>query len=143
MARSMVKLIAAALAAMTAMVANPAAEESQDVAVSIVNNTTTPKAGISRPIGWMSVSCGGSKHSVKRNEPREITCSVAQNAALTVSYANNEHNGSADIDCGVPSGPGFNDESRVTLTFAGSGPGMTLAQSCANIDLPWFLDDED
>lgn len=143
MARSMVKLIAAALAAMTAMVANPAAEESQDVAVSIVNNTTTPKAGISRPIGWMSVSCGGSKHSVKRNEPREITCSVAQNAALTVSYANNEHNGSADIDCGVPSGPGFNDESRVTLTFAGSGPGMTLTQSCANIDLPWFLDDED
>ena len=143
MARSMLKFIGAVLAAMTATVANPAADESQDVAVSIVNNTTTPKAGTSRPIGWMSVNCDGSDHPVKKGEPREITCSVAQDAGLFVSYANNEASGSVDVNCGVPTGPGFNDESRVTLTFAGSGNAVTVTQSCANIDLPWFIDDED
>ena len=143
MARSMLKFIAAALVAMTAAVANSAADESQDVAVSIVNDTTTPKAGMSRPIGWMSVNCGSSDHPVKKGEPREITCSVAQDAGLFVSYANNEASGSVDVNCGVPTGPGFNDDSRVTLTFAGSGNAVTVTQSCANIDLPWFIDDED
>ena len=143
MARSMLKFIGAVLSAMTATVANSAADESQDVAVSIVNNTTTPKGGISRPVGWMTVSCGSGDELVRRDEPREITCSVAQNETLTVSYVNNEGRGSVHVDCGVPTGPGFNDDSRVTLTFAGSGATVTIAESCANIDLPWFIDDED
>ncbi len=138
--RSMLKLIVAALVVFaptathaTSHAADDAASESQDVSVSIVNNTTTPAAGKDKPAGLLNVSCGGAVHRVNKGTTLDITCTVTDDEALDVDYNDGTRTSTATIDCGTTESPDFIDGSAVTLTFTGSGASITFTQSCTGL----------
>ena len=138
--RSMLKLIVAALVVFaptathaTSHATDAAASESQDVSVSIVNNTTTPAAGKDKPAGLLNVSCGGASHRVKKGTTLDITCTVTDDEALEVDYNDGTRTSTATIDCGSTESPDFIDGSAVTLTFTGSGASITFTQSCTGL----------
>ena len=138
--RSMLKLIVAAsvvfaptAAHATSHAADDAASESQDVSVSIVNNTTTPAAGKDKPAGLLNVSCGGAVHRVNKGTTLDITCTVTDDEALDVDYNDGTRTSTATIDCGNTESPDFIDGSAVTLTFTGSGASITFTQSCTGL----------
>lgn len=129
---SVFKLIVAALAVLTSATATPAIDESQD-AVAIVNNTSTPAAGKDKPEAWLSVDCGGGFQSVKKDTTLRISCTVAADEALSVTYNVVGHNSTAIVDCGGTERPDFIDDSQVTLTFTGSGASVVFTQSCTGL----------
>ena len=138
--RSMLKLFVAALVVFaptathaTSHAADDAASESQDVSVSIVNNTTTPAAGKDKPAGLLNVGCGGPVHRVKKGTTLDITCTVTDDEALDVDYNDGTRTSTATIDCGNTESPDFIDGSAVTLTFTGSGASITFTQSCTGL----------
>ena len=138
--RSMLKLFVAALVVFaptathaTSHAADDAASESQDVSVSIVNNTTTPAAGKDKPAGLLNVSCGGAVHRVSKGTTLDITCTVTGDEALDVDYNDGTRTSTATIDCGNTESPDFIDGSAVTLTFTGSGASITFTQSCTGL----------
>ena len=107
--------------------------ESHDVAVSIVNNTTTPPAGKDKPGGLLNINCGAGVQRVEKGTTRDITCTVADGESLEVSYNDGTRTSTATVDCGDADGPDFTDESEVTLTFTGSGTSITFTQSCTGL----------
>lgn len=138
--RSMPKLFVAALVVFaptathaTSHAADAVASESQDVSVSIVNNTTTPAAGKDKPAGLLNVSCGGAVHRVQKSTTLDITCTVTDDEALDVDYNDGTRTSTATIDCGNTESPDFIDGSAVTLTFTGSGASITFTQSCTGL----------
>ena len=133
MPRSTLKFVGAALAVLTAATAFPAADESQDVSVSIVNNTTTPAAGKDKPSGLLNINCGSGVNRVEKDTTRDITCTVADDEALVLRYNDGTRTASATIDCGEGARPDFTDETEVTLTFTGAGTAITFTQSCTGL----------
>ena len=107
-----------------------AAGGSQDVAVSIVNNTEALGRG---DIGRVIVNCGGSNQRVDNGDTVGISCTVADGEALRVTYNGIGYHGTVTIDCGTGERPDFVDESAVTLTFAGAGSSVTMTQSCTGL----------
>lgn len=130
---SSLPLIAALLAVLMPATAAAATDESIDVAVTIVNNTTTPAAGKNKPSGLLNINCGSGVHRVKKDTTQDITCTVTGGEALTLSYNDGTRTASATIDCGGTTAPDFTDESAVTLTFTGSGASITFTQSCTGL----------
>ena len=113
---------------------DPAADsESHDVAVTIVNNTTTPPAGKDKPGGLLNINCGAGVQRVEKDTTRAITCTVADGESLDLSYNDGTRTSTATVDCGEAAGPDFTDESEVTLTFTGSGTSITFTQSCTGL----------
>ena len=108
------------------------AAESRDVAITVVNNTTTPApAGQTRiPAGFLPVSCDGHAFQpVEQDQTVVVNCSVSGSESLTLTYSShlgieNIHYGTADIDC----------QSSATLTFTGSGSSVSFTKSCTDSD---------
>ena len=106
------------------------AAESRDVAVTIVNNTTTPAPeGQTRiPAGFLPVSCDGHAfQGIEQNQTATITCSVPGSESLALTYTthigiDDLHYGTAVVDC----------QSAATLTFTGSGEAVTFTKSCTD-----------
>ena len=106
------------------------AAESRDVAVTIVNNTTTPAPeGQTRiPAGFLPVSCDGHAfQGIEQNQTATITCSVPGSESLALTYTthigiDDLHYGTADVNC----------QSAATLTFTGSGEAVTFTKSCTD-----------
>ena len=107
-----------------------AAAGSQDVAVSIVNNTEALGRG---DIGRMIVNCGGSNQRVDNGQTVGISCTVADGESLRVTYNGIGYRGTVTVDCGTGERPDFIDESAVTLTFTGAGTAVTMTQSCTGL----------
>ena len=106
------------------------AAESRDVAVTIVNNTTTlaPEGQTRIPAGFLPVSCDGHAfQGIEQNQTATITCSVRGSESLTLTYTthigiDDLHYGTADIDC----------QSAATLTFTGAGEAVAFTKSCTD-----------
>ena len=107
----------------------------QTIAVAIVNETSTPAAGKSKPAGWLGVSCGSGAHSVKKDTTLNMSCSVTDGQAFTLTYtvAGSSSSSSATINCGLES-PHYTEESQATVTFTGSGASVVYTQSCTGVD---------
>ena len=120
------KWLVAALAASAAY----AAASSQDVAVSIVNNTEALGRG---DIGRMIVNCGGSNQRVDNGQTVNLSCTVAAGESLRVTYNGIGYQGTVTVDCGSGERPDFIDDSAVTLTFTGAGSSVTMTQSCTGL----------
>lgn len=107
-----------------------AAASSQDVAVSIVNNTEALGRG---DIGRMIVNCGGSNQRVDNGQTVNLSCTVAAGESLRVTYNGIGYQGTVTVDCGSGERPDFIDDSAVTLTFTGAGSSVTMTQSCTGL----------
>ena len=102
------------------------------VAVTIVNNTTTPApAGQTRiKAGFLPVSCDGRAFQpIHKDQTQVVRCSVRGTESLTLTYTThlavgNLHYGTATIDC----------TSSATMTFTGSGQAVAYTQSCTDPD---------
>ena len=132
---SMLKLIAVALATLVPATATHAAAGSQDVSISVVNNTQARGRG---DIGRLSVACGhsifsGNHQVIENGATLNTSCTVSDGGALVLSYLVIGSNGTITINCGNEEQPDFTDTSTVTLTFTGSGSSVTFTQSCTNL----------
>lgn len=120
-----------ALAFSTLAVAAWAAEY-RTVAITVVNNTTTPAPeGQTRiPAGFVPVSCDGRAfQGVQMGQTVVVNCSVPGSEPLTLTYSvhlgiDDLHYGTADIDC----------QRAASLTFTGSGEAVTFTKSCSDSD---------
>ena len=131
--RAVPKFVVAAVAALTLALAAAATDESQSVAVTIVNNTTTPAAGKDKPSGLLNINCGDGVHRVKKDTRQTIACTVSDDEAFELDYNDGTRTRTATIDCGIAGTPDFTDDSAVTLTFAGAGAAITFTQSCTGV----------
>lgn len=131
--RSMLKLIAVALAALMPATATHAAQQS--VSIAVVNNTTARGRG---DIGRLSVACGhsifsGAHQTIDNGNTLNTSCTVQADASLVLSWLVIGSHGTITINCGNEQQPDFTDTSTVTLTFTGSGSAVTYTQSCTNL----------
>ena len=114
-----------------------AASTSQDVDVTVVNNTQARGRG---DIGRLNVACGsmddllsGSRHLIENGATLDTSCTVEDDESLVLSYVGIGYRGTITIDCGLGERPDFMDDSTVTLTFSGSGSSVTFTQSCSGL----------
>ena len=107
-----------------------AAAASRTVAITVVNNTTTPSPGEGKPAGFLDVKCGGgSFQEVRQSQTLVVNCTVSGTDSPTLTYATFRTNydvfhETTDIDC----------QSAATLTFSGSFSSVTFTQSCTDTD---------
>lgn len=126
------KFTVAALAFLTPASTAWAAVDWRTVAVTIVNNTTTPApAGQTRiREGFLPVSCDGRAFQpIQKDQTQVVRCSVRGTESLTLTYTThlavgNLHYGTANVDC----------TSSGTLTFTGSGQAVSYTKSCTDPD---------
>lgn len=128
--RSFLKFAFAVLASLT-LASAASAQTSRNLAVTVVNGTTTPAPeGEQLGAGFLPVSCDGQAYQpIDQDQTVVVNCQVQGTEALTLTYAvhlgNDQlHYGTADIDC----------RATATLTFTGSGTGVTFTQSSCDDD---------
>ena len=131
--RSMLKLVAVALAALMPATATHAAQES--VSIAVVNNTTARGRG---DIGRLSVACGhsifsGDHQTIDNGNTLNTSCTTQANGSLVLSWLVIGSHDTITINCGNEDNPDWTDTSTVTLTFTGSGSAVTYTQSCTNL----------
>lgn len=131
--RSMLKLVAVALAALMPATATHAAQQS--VSIAVVNNTTARGRG---DIGRLSVACGhsifsGAHQTIDNGNTLNTSCTTQANGSLVLSWLVIGSHDTITINCGNEDNPDWTDTSTVTLTFTGSGSAVTYTQSCTNL----------
>ena len=109
--------------------------QTQTITVAVGNETSTPAAGKNKPAGYLGVNCGSGAHSVQKDTTLNMSCSVTNGQAITLTYAvaGSSSSSSATINCGLEP-PIWTDEAEATVTFTGSGASVTYTHSCTGVD---------